>query len=288
MQFGVIFPQVEFPPDPAAVRDYAQTVEGLGLTHIAAYDHVLGANPDRPGGWKGPYTYASSFLEVFVLFSTMAAHTARVSFLTGILILPQRQTALVAKQAATLHLLSGGRFRLGVGNGWNEIEYGALGEDFHTRGQKIEEQIEVLRRLWAEPLVTFTGRWHRIDDAGINPRPSRSIPIWFGGHHDRVLRRVARLGDGWIPNYRTAAEAKPALEALDRYLAEAGRSRQALGMEVRVPFGDGNPDVWTARVAEWAGVGATHLDLNTMGAGFRTPAAHLEAVKRFAQAVGVE
>jgi probable F420-dependent oxidoreductase len=287
MQFGVIFPQVEFPPDPVAVRDYAQAVEGMGFSHVTAYDHVLGANPDRPGGWTGPYTHLSSFLEPFVLFSTMAAHTVHLGLFTGVLVLPQRQAALVAKQAATLDLLSGGRLRLGVGIGWNAVEYGALGEDFHTRGRRIEEQIEVMRRLWAEPLVTFVGRWHRIEDAGIQPRPARAIPIWFGGHHDRVIRRIARLGDGWAVNYRTAADAAPPLEALDGYLAAAGRSRADVGLQVRVPYGDGDPQVWTARLAEWTAAGATHLDVNTMNAGLDTPAKHLEALRRFAQAVGV-
>jgi len=286
MLFGVIYPQTEYPPDPAAVRDFAQTVEGLGFSHVVAYDHVLGANPERPGAWKGPYTHQSAFLEPFVLYSYMAACTTRLGFLTGILILPQRQTALVAKQAATLDVLSGGRLRLGVGLGWNEVEYIALGKDFHDRGRRMEEQLEVLRRLWTEPLVTFHGRDHRIDDAGLNPLPlQRPIPIWFGGRDDRVLRRAARYGDGWIPNYRSAEDARPALEKLAGYLAEQARPWEGFGLEVRIPYRDGNPTAWRPVIEAWRQAGATHIGLNTMGAGLVSAADHLAAVRRFAEAI---
>jgi probable F420-dependent oxidoreductase len=286
LNFGVIYPQTEYPPDPAAVRDYAQTAEGLGYSHIVAYDHVLGANPERPGGWKGPYTQLSAFLEPFVLYSFMAACTTKLGFLTGILILPQRQTALVAKQAATLDVLSGGRLRLGVGLGWNEIEYVALGEDFHDRGRRMEEQLEVLRRLWTEPLVVFHGRDHHIDDAGLNPLPrQRPIPIWFGGRDDRVLRRAARFGDGWIPTHRSAADARSSLEKLGAYLEEQGRSLAGFGLEARLPYGDGDPASWLPVIEEWQQAGATHIGLNTMGAGLAGPADHLAAIGKFAEAV---
>src|SRR6266540_4308428 len=193
MNIGVVFPQVEIGPDPVPIREYAQAVEAMGYTHILAFDHVLGANPDRPGGWKGPYTYRHSFHEPFVLFGFLAAATRRVELVTGILILPQRQTALVAKQAAAVDVLSGGRLRLGVAVGWNYVEYGALGEDFHTRGKRIEEQIEVLRALWTKELATIEGREHRIADAGVNPLPiQRPIPIWMGGHSEAAMRRAAR------------------------------------------------------------------------------------------------
>lgn len=289
MKFGVIFPQVEYGHDPGAVRDYAQTAEALGYHHILAYDHVLGANPDRPGGWRGPYTYMHPFLEPFVLFSYMAGVTHRIGFITGILILPQRETALVAKQAATFDVLSNGRFRLGVGIGWNEVEYLALNQNFHTRGRRIEEQIQLLRQLWAEPLVTFNGRWHTIPDAGINPLPVQpsGIPIWLGGHADAVLRRIARLGDGWLPTYRRAADAQPHLEKLDQYLAENGRSRADIGIEARFSFGDGNPDTWHTTIQEWQAIGATHITLNTMSLGFDTPDKHLAAIHDFANALGL-
>jgi probable F420-dependent oxidoreductase len=171
MKIGLVYPQIEFGSDPAAIRDYAQTAEGLGFSHVLAYDHVLGANPERPGGWNGPYTYQNTFIEPLVMFTYMAAFTRRIEFTTGIIILPQRQTALFAKQAATLDVLCGGRLRIGVGLGWNEVEYAALNENFHNRGRRIEEQVEVLRLLWTQPLVNFEGRWHHIQDAGLNPLP---------------------------------------------------------------------------------------------------------------------
>jgi len=284
MQIGLVYPQTEYPADPAAVRDYAQTAEALGYRHILAYDHVLGANPDRPGGWTGPYTYQTPFMEPFVLFSHMAAVTTRLGFATGILILPQRETALVAKQAATLDVLCGGRLRLGIGTGWNEVEYVALGQDFHTRGRRQEEQIEVLRALWTQELVTFKGSWHDIPDAGLNPLPvQRPIPLWFGGHADAVLRRLARLGDGWLPGFRTAEAAAGTLATLDGYLAEAGRSRADIGLEPRLHWGDGDLDALGRTLAGWRAAGATHVSLNTMGAGFKTAGEHLAAVRQFAE-----
>lgn len=283
MHIGLVYPQTEYLADPAAVRDYAQTAEALGFSHILAYDHVLGANPDRPGGWTGPYTYQTPFMEPFVLFSHMAAVTTRLGFATGILILPQRETALVAKQAATLDVLCGGRLRLGIGTGWNEVEYVALGQDFHTRGRRQEEQIEVLRALWTQELVTFKGRWHDIPDAGLNPLPvQRPIPLWFGGHADVVLRRLARLGDGWMPGFRTAAAAAETLATLDGYLAAAGRSRADIGLEPRLHWGDGDLDALGRTLAGWRAVGATHVSLNTMGAGFDTASGHLAAIRSFA------
>jgi probable F420-dependent oxidoreductase len=288
MKIGIVFPQTEFAADAAAVRDYAQAVEGMGFSHVVAYDHVLGANPNRPGGWRGAYTFADPFLEPFVLFSYMAAATQRIEFTPGVIILPQRQTALVAKQAATLDVLSASRLRLGIGLGWNEVEYVALGEDFHTRGRRLEEQVEVLRRLWTEPLVTFDGRWHHLPDAGLNPLPvQRPIPLWFGGHADPMLQRAARLGDGWMPNHRTPEAARADLAKLDEYLAASGRSRPAFGLEARIPYGTGEPSAWQALQAAWAALGATHVSLNTMGAGFKSPAEHLQGARRFAAALGL-
>jgi probable F420-dependent oxidoreductase len=284
MHLGLVYPQTEYPADPIAIRDYAQAAEALGYSHILAYDHVLGANPDRPGGWNGPYTHRNPFIEPFLLFTYMAAVTTRLGFIPGILILPQRETALVAKQAATLDVLCGGRFRLGIGVGWNEVEYVALGQDFHTRGKRQEEQIEVLRLLWTQELVTYKGRWHDIPDAGLNPLPvQRPIPLWFGGHADAVLRRLARLGDGWLPGFRTAEAAAGHLETLDRYLAEAGRSRADLGLEARLHWASGNLDALGRTVEEWRAAGATHVSLNTMGVGFKTPDEHQNAIRLFAE-----
>jgi probable F420-dependent oxidoreductase len=284
MRIGVVFPQTEIGNDPAAIRDYAQTVEGLGFTHVLAYDHVLGANPDRPGGWSGPYTYQSPFHEVFVLFSYLAGVTQRLELVTGILILPQRQTALVAKQAASLDLLSGGRLRLGVGLGWNEPEYISLNENFHNRGKRVEEQVLLLRRLWSEPLVDFRGNWHTIPDAGVNPLPvHRPIPVWFGGQAEPVLRRVARMGDGWMPDYRNVADARPTLALLDRFLAEAGRSRAQIGIEARISYGNGDAKAWETAMQAWQAEGATHLAFNTMRRGFETPQEHINAIQKFAE-----
>ena len=288
LKIGIVFPQTEFGSDPAAVRDYAQTAEGLGYSHVVAYDHVLGANPDRPEGFSGPYTYQSSFLEPFVLFSFMAGFTTRLGFAPGVIVLPQRQTALVAKQAATLDVLSGGRLRLGVGIGWNAVEYRGLGEEFHTRGRRVEEQVALLRRLWTEPLVTFEGRWHRMPDAGINPLPvQRPIPVWFGGRADAALRRIARLGDGWMINERTPEEARPRLDQFHAYLAEAGRSSGEVGLEARLNFGEGNPDSWAREIRAWQELGADYLAVNTMRAGLDTAAKHLAAVRKFAEEVGI-
>lgn len=286
MKFGAVYPQTEFGNDPAAIKDFAQTLEGLGFNHVVAYDHVLGANPQRPGGWQGPYTYQSAFQEPLTLFSFMAGVTSRLGFTTGIIILPQRQTALFAKQAATLDVLSAGRLRVGVGLGWNEIEYIGLNEDFHTRGRRLEEQVQLLRLLWTQELVTFKGRWHEIQDAGINPLPvQRPIPIWFGGYVEAVQRRAARLADGWMPGFRTFVDAKSSLEMLEGFLAEVGRDRSTFGIEARMPYGDGNPDTWNKILQGWQTAEATYFDFNTLGAGFTTPAQHLAAIQKFAQLI---
>lgn len=286
MKIGVVYPQTEYSNDPGAIRDYAQTVEGLGFSHVLAYDHVLGANPNRPDKLNGPYTHESAFQEPLVLFSFMAAVTQKLEFTTGIIILPQRQTALFAKQAATLDVLSGGRTRLGVALGWNHVEYTALNKDFHDRGKRIEEQVQVLRALWTEPLVNFSGGFHTIPDAGIKPLPvQRPIPIWFGGHAEPVLKRVAQMGDGWMPNYRRIADAQASLERLDKFLEAAGRTRADIGIEARLMFGDGDINRWEITLQEWQEAGATHISINTMGVGFDSPEAHLNALKRFAKNV---
>lgn len=286
MKFGVVFPQTEFGSDPAAIHDYAQTAESLGYNHLVAYDHVLGANPDYYAPWKGPYTYRNPFHEIFLLFTFMAAVTNKLRFATCILILPQRKTALVAKQAATLDVLSNGRLRLGVGIGWNKVELEALGENFHTRGRRVEEQITLLRALWTKPLVTFEGKWDTVIEAGINPMPiQQPIPIWLGGHADAVLRRLGRMGDGWMPGFRSAEQAAPSLEKIDQYLAENGRSRSDIGLEPRLLYKEG-PEIWHERIKGWQDAGATHLSINTMGADLKTPDDHINAIEHFAKVAG--
>lgn len=218
----------------------------------------------------------------------MAGFTQRIRFTTGIIILPQRQTALVAKQAANLDVLSGGRLRVGVGLGWNQVEYEALNQDFHTRGRRIEEQVTVMRELWTHPLVTFNGRWHNIPDAGLNPLPiQRPIPIWFGGQADPVLRRTARMGDGWMPNHRNPDDAKRDSSLFKQYVEEAGRSMDGFGIEARLSYGDGNPAVWEKLIQSWQALGANHFSINTMRCSFTSPQAHLDALRNFAEQMGV-
>lgn len=286
MRLGVIFPQTEIGADPFVVRDYAQAAEDLGYDHLVAYDHVLGADPARRPGWKPPYTHKDMFHEPFVLFGFLAGLTRRIELTTGVIILPQRQTVLVAKQAAAADVLSGGRMRLGIGIGWNDVEYEALGENFTNRGRRSEEQIELLRRLWTEDLVTFEGEWHRVTEAGLNPPPvRRPIPIWLGGGDERVLRRIARLGDGWLPLLPPDDKCRSAIERLKRYARDAGRDPAAIGIEGRVPFGEGSPEAWRRVVAAWRELGASHISLNTMKFGLASPRAHIEALRRFKEGV---
>jgi probable F420-dependent oxidoreductase len=287
MKIGFVYPQTEFGNDPSAIRDLAQSAEELGFSYVLAYDHVVGVNPERPG-WDGPYDFQTPFQSPLLLFSFMAGVTKQLGFATGILILPQRQTTLVAKQAATLDVLSGGRLRLGVGVGWNEPEFTALGENFHDRGRRIEEQVQVLRDLWTDPLVNYSGDWHSIPEAGINPLPiQQPIPIWFGGHAEVVLKRAAQLGDGWLPNYRTAEDAQPALAKIDRFLEQAGRDRSGFGLEARIRYADQNPTQWAQLLEGWRTAGASHISFNTMGAGLDTPAEHLEAMRLIASSMNI-
>jgi probable F420-dependent oxidoreductase len=281
MRFGVVFPQTEIGTDPAVIRDFAQTAEALGYHHILAYDHVIGANPASRQGWRPPYTHKDSFHEPFVLFSYLAGVTKSLEFTTGVIILPQRQTVLVAKQAAALDVLSGGRLRLGIGIGWNPVEYEALGENFKNRGRRSEEQVEVLRKLWTQELVTYEGQWHRITDAGLNPLPiQRPIPIWFGGSDDRALRRLARLGDGWFPLMGPDDTCRAAIDKIGSYAREAGRDPKSIGIESRVTIGQKSPEEWKKEIEAWKNLGATHLAVNTMKAGLPTPTAHIEAIRR--------
>jgi probable F420-dependent oxidoreductase len=289
MKIGTVFPQTEIGNDPVAIRDYAQVVEALGYTHLLAFDHVLGANPDRPGGWKGPYTHRDAFHEPLVLFGFLAAATNRLGLVTGIVILPQRQTALVAKQAATVDVLSGGRLRLGVAVGWNPVEFEALGEDFGNRGRRIEEQIDVLRTLWTKDLVTVTGRWHRVPDAGINPLPvQRPIPIWMGGESEPVLRRAARLADGWMPHFRPGAEAQDAVDRLHGMIKDAGRDPGTFGIEGRFTLSRVPREQWAKELAAWRAMhGVTHISVSTMGLGLKSPAEHVQALRGFKEQAGV-
>jgi len=293
MEYGAVFPQTEIGTDPGAIAAFARAAEDLGFAHLLVYDHVLGAVP-RGEAWLG-YTCKDAFHEVLVLLGYLAAVTSRLVLATGILILPQRQTALVAKQAAEIDVLSGGRLRLGVGVGWNDVEYEALGEDFHRRGARLEEQVAVLRALWTQEAVTFAGRFHRITAAGINPLPvQRPIPIWFGGESEAAMRRIARLGDGWIlgGTLRSPHERHPQVaggyaalvERLRGYLREAGRAATAVALERRVAVSAG-PEKWLSTAEEWRALGGTHFSLSTMNAGLGTPDEHIAAMRRFRDTV---
>ncbi len=285
MQIGVTFPQNEIGADPAVLRDYVQTVEGLGYKHVVIYDHVLGADPTHRPGWKG-YTDKDLFHEPFVLFGYFAALT-QLELVTAVIILPQRQTALVAKQAAEVDVLTGGKLRLGVGVGWNSVEYEALGMDFHTRGRVVEEQIEVLRLLWSREIVSYKGTYHNITEAGLNPLPvRRSIPIWTGGSADVLLRRTARLADGWFPLGPPDEKMRGTVERLRGYIQEAGREPNAIGIEARVSADDGDVDEWVRQTHAWQELGATHISLGTMNAGFTSVSKHLDALRRYKEALG--
>ncbi len=287
MRIGAIFPQTEIGADPAGVRDYAQAVEDLGYDHLLIYDHVLGVDTRFHQPWDRPYTSDHMFHEPFVLFGYLAATTRRVELVTNVIILGQRQTALVAKQAAEVDVLCGGRLRLGIGTGWNQVEYEALGEDFHNRGRRSEEQIQLLRELWTQDVIDFTGRWHRVPHAGINPLPvQRPIPIWLGGGAEAVVRRVGRIADGWFPQFGPDEGGREMLERMREYAREAGRDPSSIGVEGRMQFADGTPGSWLRDVEAWESLGATHISLNTMGAGLSGPQQHIEAIRRVKEAVG--
>ena len=282
MKLGVVFPQTEIGSDPGAVREYAQAAEGMGYNHILAFDHVLGANAESRPGWSGAYRHTDAFHEPFVLFGYLAAVTNSVELVTGVIILPQRQTALVAKQTAAVDVLSQGRLRLGIGIGWNAVEYEALSENCHDRGRRSEEQIDPLRKLWTNDLITYEGRWHKITDAGLNPLPvQQPIPVWFGGAAPQTIRRVATMGDGWFPLFRPDDHGRELIESMREQAAEAGRGPNDIGVESWVSIRDSSEDDWKRTAEAWRELGATHLSVNTMNAGLESPQAHIEAIERF-------
>jgi probable F420-dependent oxidoreductase len=287
MKIGAVYPQTELGSDPLAIRDYAQAIEGMGYDHILAYDHVLGADPDRPGGWNRAYDVNTNFHEPFVLYGYLAAITEKLEMVTNIIILPQRQTALVAKQAAEVDVLSGGRLRLGVGLGWNYVEYQALNEDFETRGRRVIEQIQVMRMLWTQGTVDFQGKYHTIDKAGIQPMPvQQPIPVWMGGSAiPPVLRRIARHANGWFPQM-PLADAPPAMEALWEQVEAAGRNRADIGIEARAePRLQKTPEEYGAFIEGWQKLGVTHMGISTMGVGYTSLQQHLDELARFKEIV---
>jgi probable F420-dependent oxidoreductase len=287
VQIGVVFPQTEIGADPAVVRAYAVAVEELGYQHVLVFDHVVGADPATHVGWSGPYNVDTQFHEPFVLFGFLAAITS-LELVSGIIILPQRQTALVAKQAAEVDLLTEGRFRLGVGLGWNHVEYEALGKRFTDRGRRIGEQVELMRRLWTERAVTFAGRYERVTAAGLAPLPvQRPIPVWFGGSQPPALRRAGRLADGWFPQVQPGPRLDEAIEHVRAGAEAAGRDFTSLGLEGRLSLAEGI-DVAAAHVERWRAAGATHLGINTMNMVAGGPVGidrHIAAVAELADAI---
>jgi probable F420-dependent oxidoreductase len=284
MQIGVVFPQTEIGEDPEQVARFATTAEAVGYRHLLAYDHVIGANTASRPDWTGPYTSKSLFHEPFVLFGFLAGLTQRIGFATGVLILPQRQTALVAKQAASLDVLCSGRLRLGIGTGWNPVEYEVLEQNFRDRGKRSEEQIEVLRRLWAEGEVEYDGRWHRIPDAGINPLPpNRRIPIWIGGFAPLIAERVGRLADGWLPMDHPGLPAD--IQRMRQTAKDHGRDPDSIGIECIIPPSATHESARNhLRRLEDAGV--SHVSVSMMNIGIQGAQAHIDTLQGYWDAVG--
>lgn len=286
MKYGAIFPQYEVSSDVENIRKFMLEVDAMGYDFVLAYDHVLGANPERDFEWTGPYTHETQFHEIFSLFSYAAAITTTLEFATGIVILPQRQTALVAKQAAQVDLFSNGRLRLGIGVGWNRVELESMGEDFSTRGRRSAEQVEVMKMLWQNELVDYEGEFHKLDDVGINPLPvQRPIPVWFGGSAEPVLKRMAKLGDGWMTSSMPIERVKPGLEKLHEYLKAEGRDPADFGIDPFIPLKRMDENEHLAYVEQWQELGATHASILTMHGGNTTVEEHLADLETFIKKV---
>ena len=274
MKVGVVFPQTEIGSDPDIIGRFATTAESLGYDHILAYDHILGANTQSRPDWQGPYTSESMFHEPLVLFSYIAGITKTIGLVTGVIILPQRQTAVVAKQAACVDVLSNGRLRLGIGTGWNEVEYECLDENFNDRGIRSEEQIDLLRQLWKEEAITYEGKWHQITDAGLNPLPpNKNIPIWLGGMAPQVIDRVARIADGWFPfvNKELGSQIQQMIERAK----VAERDPSTIGIECMVPL-----DTTVDKVKSLQDLGVTQVAVVTMNQSLESPEKHIDAIKQ--------
>jgi len=287
MKIGVVYPQTELATDPESLRTYVQRVQELGYRHILTYDHVLGADPAVYSRWRGPYDVDSTFHEPLVLYGYLAAITT-LELVTGVVIAPQRQTALLAKQAAEVDILAEGRFRLGLGIGWNKVEYDALGQDFTTRGRREEEQIGLLRRLWTERSLTYEGRFDHVIGAGLAPLPvQRPIPIWLGGQSPAAYQRIGTLADGWFPQVTPGPKLDDALDVIRQAAAESGRDPSALGMEGRISVGTSGTEELVERAQQWQDVGASHISINTMGSALSGVDAHLDALAHAAEALNL-
>ena len=285
MEIGAVFPHNEIGTDPQAIKDYAQGVEELGVTHLLIYDHVLGADRDRPGGFEGPYDKDVAFHEPFTTFAFIAAVTKKLDMITTVMILPQRQTVLVAKQAAELAILSNNRFKLGIGVGWNAVEYTGLNENFKNRGKRQEEQVELMRLLWESEVLEYKGDYHHIDKASINPRPSKSVPIWFGGGAPQLIERCADLGDGWIPLMGPNEAARKTLAAIKEKRESKGLDWGNFGVQAQAQYAGGDAERWNKHAEKWRNLGASHLAIATHNAEPTNVDGHLGRIKEYLNAV---
>ena len=285
MEIGAVFPHNEIGTDPQAIKDYAQGVEELGVTHLLIYDHVLGADRDRPGGFEGPYDKDVAFHEPFTTFAFIAAVTKKLDMITTVMILPQRQTVLVAKQAAELAILSNNRFKLGIGVGWNAVEYTGLNENFKNRGKRQEEQVELMRLLWESEVLEYKGDYHHIDKASINPRPSKSVPIWFGGGAPQLIERCADLGDGWIPLMGPNEAARKTLAAIKEKRKSKGLDWDNFGVQAQAQYAGGDAERWNKHAEKWRNLGASHLAIATHNAEPTNVDGHLGRIQEYLNAV---
>ena len=285
MEIGAVFPHNEIGTDPQAIKDYAQGVEELGITHLLIYDHVLGADRNRPGGFEGPYDKDVAFHEPFTTFAFIAAVTKNLDMITTVMILPQRQTVLVAKQAAELAILSNNRFKLGIGVGWNAVEYVGLNENFKNRGKRQAEQVELMRLLWESEVLEYKGDYHHIDKASINPRPSENVPIWFGGGAPQLIERCADLGDGWIPLMGPNEAARNTLEEIRAKREAKGLDWNNFGVQAQAQYAGGDPDRWNKHAEKWRDLGASHLAVATHNAEPTNVDGHLSRIKEYMNAV---
>lgn len=281
MEYGVVLPHNEIGRDPGAMKAFVQGAEALGAKQLLIYDHVLGADRSRPGGFKGPYDKDVAFHEPLTTFAYIAGVTETIELVTTILILPQRQTALVAKQVAEIAMLSNNRFRLGIGTGWNKVEYESLNVPFERRGARQAEQVELLRALWQEDSLDYTGKFHRVDMASINPRPDQHIPIWFGGAAPAALKRCARLGDGWIPLMGANDAAKAAVALLKSERTAVGKSWDGFEILAQAQYAGGTPERWLSHSSKWQEIGATKIAVATHNAGDTDVDGHLKRIEEY-------
>lgn len=285
MQIGAVLPHNEIGTDPGAMKAYAQGIEALGMSHMLLYDHVLGADPDRPGGFQGPYDKDVAFHEPLTTFAFIAAITEKIELVSNVMILPQRQTALVAKQAAEVAILSKNRLRLGIGTGWNKVEYDSLGVPFDGRGKRQEEQVELLRLLWSEDSLDYHGKYHRVELASINPRPTQPIPIWFGGGAKKVLTRAATMGDGWMPLGGPGEASSQMIEHMKSARTDAGLSWDNFGIQAQAMFKGGDPERWAKHAQGWRNLGATHLAVRTDSNRLESVDDHLRCIEQYVEAI---